>query len=147
MCFLNSKETWAHQDAFDWNIACVYGLIYKLADTKMSTRSELEEMFSYLSGRHKCDNLRKGPWQSEERVYFHNSLLWKRVPKESAQCMQLHPRDFLNQQMRTARTGRHWFASDSKGNASARTATIKRSEFLALLDKELSNGGLKSGML
>ena len=138
------QETWTHQEHFDWDIAGVYAFIHKLADCKMSTRSELEEMFSYLSGRHKHDNIKKGPWQTEERIFFHNTLLHKRVPETSAEPMRIKPADFSNAKMRTAKTGKHWFSSDCT-QGDRRMTTIKQSALLSEL-ASLCESGVKSGM-
>ena len=138
----------------NWNINAVYQFIHSLADTKISTREELEEMFGYLSARHQHDSYRKGPWQSEERIYFHNSLLQKRVSEKSANVMKLNPTDFLDSELALKRQGRHWFgAVPDNNNRQFGTVPVRISnnQFLQTLDRELVNDeqafrrGLKSG--
>lgn len=106
-------------------------------------------MFGYLSARHQHDSYRKGPWQSEERIYFHNSLLAKRVSETSANVMSLKPTDFLDAELTNKRCGRHWFGV-VPGRSGVRIST---NEFLSALDKQLCKDehdlkrGLSSGKL
>lgn len=70
-------------------------------------------MFGYLSYRHKNDSTRRGPWQSPQRVFFHNTVLQKRLNDKEWPVLQLQEHDLEAGYPWYPKKGLHWLGATS----------------------------------
>ena len=103
---LQSQDVWKHAENFNWVPQSYYPFVHKLADNHISTKM-LEDQFGHMSYRHQRDNAAKGPWQSDQRVFFHSTMIQKRI--KNFLTHTIPDTQFYNKTLRTAATGSKHF--------------------------------------